>query len=53
MPYVIRKIRNKNLYKVINKDTGKVHSNHTTKPKAEAQVRVLHGTGTFQGTFTK
>jgi len=41
MPYLIRKIRNKPLYKVINSATGKIHSTGTTKPKAEAQVRLL------------
>lgn len=41
MPYKIRKIRNKPLYKVVNTITGKVHSAGTSKVKAEAQVRLL------------
>jgi hypothetical protein len=42
MPYIIRKLRNKNLYKLSNKLTGVVHSQHTTKAKAEAQMRLLN-----------
>lgn len=41
MPYKIIKIRNKDLYKVVNSKTGKVHSSGTTKDKAKAQVRLL------------
>lgn len=41
MPYAIRKLRNQDLYKVINTKTGKVHSSGTTKDKAKAQVRLL------------
>lgn len=41
MPYAIRKIRNQNKYKVINTETKEVHAKGTTKPKAEAQVRIL------------
>lgn len=41
MPYAIRKIRNQNFYKVINLKTGEIHSKSTTKPKAEAQKRLL------------
>ena len=29
-------------YRVVNTATGKVHSKHTTRAKAEAQVRLLH-----------
>ena len=29
------------MFAVINADTGKVHARHTTKEKAEAQVRLL------------
>lgn len=42
MPYIIRKLPLKNLYKVVNTITGQVHSNHTTLDKAKAQVRLLH-----------
>lgn len=41
MPYAVRKIRNKDLYKVVNTKTGKVHSSGTTKDKAKAQVKLL------------
>ena len=41
MPYVIRKIRNKNLYSVKNSDTGRVHSSGSTLADAKAQVRLL------------
>lgn len=41
MPYKIRKIKNQDLYKVINTKTGKIHSQGTTKDKAKAQVRLL------------
>lgn len=27
---------------MVNAETGKVHARHTTKPKAEAQVRLLN-----------
>ena len=42
MPYLVRKIRNKNLYKVINRDTGEIHSHDSTKANATKQVRLLH-----------
>lgn len=41
MPYVIRKVRNKNLYSVKNKATGKVHSRGSSLADAKAQVRLL------------
>jgi hypothetical protein len=42
MPY--NKIHNKDgTYTVKNAETGKVHASHTTKEKAEAQMRLLHG----------
>lgn len=41
MPYKIIKIKNKNLYKVINTKDGFVHSKGTTKDKAESQKRLL------------
>jgi len=41
MPYVIRKLPKQELYKVMNKQTGQVLAKHTTKEKAEAQVRLL------------
>jgi hypothetical protein len=41
MPYEIRK--NGRAYEVVNSDTGEVHAKHTTKAKAEAQVKLLQG----------
>ena len=43
MPFEIKKIRNKNCWKVINLDTGKVHSKCTTLENAKKQVRLLYG----------
>lgn len=40
MPYTIRKLTN-GYYRVKNTATGVVHSKHTSKTKAEAQVRLL------------
>ena len=42
MPYIIRKVKNKQCYEVKNKITGELLAKCTTKPKAEAQVRLLH-----------
>ena len=42
MPIVIRKLPNKNLYKVYNKLTGEIHSKGTTKAKALKQVKLLN-----------
>lgn len=41
MPYTIRKLRNKNLYKVTNPLTKKVFAKGTTLEKAKKQVRML------------
>lgn len=41
MPYAIRKRGSS--YEVVNTETGRVHAKHTTKKKAEAQVRLLRG----------
>jgi len=41
MPYVVRKIRNKNLYSVKNSKTNQVHSYATTKTKAMNQIKLL------------
>jgi len=43
MPYVIRKVRNKDCYQVKNKVTGKVFAKCTTRERAEKQVRLLRG----------
>ena len=39
MPYKIYKV--KNYYKVINSQTGKLHAQHSTLPKAKAQIRIV------------
>lgn len=41
MPYKMIKLRDKNLYKVVNTRTGEVHAKGTTRKKAEAQIRLL------------
>lgn len=41
MPYAMRKIRGQNAYKVFNKLTGKIHSNHTTLANAKKQLNLL------------
>ena len=42
MPYAYRKIRNQNAYRVFNKITGVIHSNHTTLENAKKQIRLLN-----------
>lgn len=42
MPYTIRKMPNRECYRVRNLDTGRVMSSCTTRAKAEAQVRLLN-----------
>ena len=41
MPYAI-KPAGKNLFKVVNTQTGKVHAKATTMTKAKAQMRLLY-----------
>lgn len=41
MPYRLRKVGTR--YEVVNTRTGRVHAKHTTKAKAEAQLRLLRG----------
>jgi hypothetical protein len=41
MPYKIRKLRNKNLYKVYNVSTGKIFSKSTSLERAQKQLRLL------------
>lgn len=41
MPYGMRKLPKKNLYKVYNKETGRVSAKGTTKDKAERQINRL------------
>lgn len=47
MPYAIRTLVNRvagrpDAYQVYNTITGRIHAYHTTKAKAEAQIRLLH-----------
>ena len=42
MPYAVEPVGD-GRYKVVNKETGNVHSKGTTKAAAESQVRLLHG----------
>ena len=42
MPFVIVKVRGKECYKVINKITGRVHSQCATRENADKQVKLLH-----------
>lgn len=41
MPYEVRPADD-GKFEVLNSKTGKVHAKHTTKEKADAQVRLLH-----------
>ena len=43
MPYAIRKMPNKNCYKVFNKNTKKVFAKCTTMENAQKQLRLLRG----------
>jgi hypothetical protein len=42
MPYTIRKVPNKNCYRVTNKQTKKVLAKCTTMEKAKKQLRLLN-----------
>ena len=42
MPYLLRKVRNKNCYRVSNKVSKHVFSKCTTMKKAKKQLRLLH-----------
>jgi hypothetical protein len=41
LPYSVRKTNG--TYQVVDRETGKVYSRHTTKEKAERQRRLLEG----------
>jgi phage gp16-like protein len=41
MPYIVRETDGQ--YQVVDRETGKVHSRHTSKEKAERQRRLLEG----------
>lgn len=40
MPFIVKKVGAK--YKVVTKETGKVHGTHSTKAEADKQVRALY-----------
>lgn len=42
MPFGIRKLPNKDLYKVFNKETKEIYSNGSTLENAEKQIRLLY-----------
>lgn len=42
MPYGLRKLPDKDLYRVYNKETGEIHSKETTKANALKQIRLLY-----------
>jgi hypothetical protein len=42
MPYAL-KPSGSGLYSVVNTETGQIHAKHTSKPKAERQLRLLRG----------
>ncbi len=41
MPYQIRKLPNRNCFRVKNTETGRIYSECTSRKKAEAQVKLL------------
>ena len=41
MPYQMIKVKGKNLYKVINEISGKIHSKASTTENAEKQIRIM------------
>lgn len=43
MPYAMRKVRGKDLFKVWNTETGEIKSSGSTKADAKAQLRLLRG----------
>lgn len=43
MPFSIRKVPNKNCYRIRNTETGRVHSKCSTLENAKAQLRLLRG----------
>jgi hypothetical protein len=51
-PYVLRKLPNKQEWKVTNKETGKVHAMHTSLDKAKAQIRLLNAINHEGGALT-
>jgi len=52
MPYDIRKLPNKDLYRVFNKDTKTIHSYATTMENAKKQIALLEGIKEGKGLTT-
>ena len=42
MPYKMRKIKDENFYRVVNKDTGKILDKKTTDNKAKKMIKLLN-----------
>jgi hypothetical protein len=42
MPYTMRKLPNKDLYRITNSTTGQVHCKSCTKENAKKQLRLLN-----------
>lgn len=42
MPISVRKVKNRNCYRVKNMRTGKIHAKCTSKKKAKGQMRLLN-----------
>ena len=49
MPYILRKITNKDLYKVINSKTKEVHSNGSSLEDAKKQIKILENISENKG----
>jgi hypothetical protein len=49
MPYAMRKLPKQDAYKVFNKDTGVIHSKHTSLENAEKQIRLLEQIASKEG----
>ena len=41
-PYKMRKIKDENFYRVVNKDTGKINAKKTTKKNGEKMIKLLN-----------
>ena len=38
----MKKLKQKNLYKVVNVDTGQIKAHHTSRSKADKMIRLLN-----------
>ena len=41
-PYKMRKIKDENFYRVVNKDTGKINAKKTTKTNSTKMINLLN-----------